>query len=212
MYVKFLDKDVEFIKSGLGESLHDVYSSDIVNIRIPDDFRVIDFKDLPPHLDPQLSEINSYLESLKENYRKGTGLYLYGGGKGTGKSSLMCHALIQTQRYKNPRYTALFSTYQDFLDIAKQKFGNEEALEPYYAAQVLGLDEVYESGKEDLDNIAALTRLIKHRSNNRVPTFITSNYTPKEFRAVYGERADSVLEGSKYLQIEFTGEDIRKVL
>lgn len=213
MYHKNTKKDDDFIVRGIGEALHGVSSTRIIQARIPPDFRMIEFKKelLHDNVHSQFDEVNDYLVHLETAYNTGTGLYLFGNGKGTGKTSLLCHALIQTLRYTKPFYTALFSTYQDYLDIARKKFDNEEDLEPYYAVDFLGLDEVYQSGtKDDLEATALITRLIKDRSNNRTPTFITSNYTPKEFRAAYGERADSILEGSKYRQIEFTGEiDIR---
>jgi DNA replication protein DnaC len=215
MYQKNIKKDDAFLTKGLGEKLHGVSSVRIIQARIPPDFRVIKFEKelLHDNVLSQFAEVNDYLANLEEAYDKGTGLYLFGNGKGTGKTSLMCHALIQTLRYTKPCYTAMFSTYQDYLDIARKKFDNEEELEPYYAVDFLGLDEVYHGGlKTDVEAINLITRLIKDRSNNRTPTFITSNYTPAEFRKTYGERADSILDGSKYRKIEFTGEeDIRKV-
>lgn len=215
MYRKNINKDDDFLKRSVGEELHGVNSTRIIHTRIPPDFRMIEFKKelLPEHVRPQFDEINDYLANLKSAYDEGTGLYLYGVGKGTGKTSMMSYALIQTQKYTKPFYTALFSTYQDFIDIARKRFDNEEELEPYYKADFLGLDEVYLTGsseKDDIESIGLITRLLKDRSNNRTPTFITSNYTPKQFRDAYGERADSILEGSKFRQIEFKGEDIRK--
>jgi DNA replication protein DnaC len=215
MYRKNIKKDDAFLSNNVGEKLHAVSSVRIINTRIPPDFRVLEFKKelLHSDLQTQFDEVSDYLAHLKDAFFEGTGLYLFGGGKGTGKTSLMCHALIQTQRYTKPFYTAHFSTYEDYIDIARKKFGNEEELKPYYSADFLGLDEVYQSGdgeKDALEAMGLLTRLMKDRSNNRTPTFITSNYTPKQFGEAFGERAYSVLESSKYRRIEFTGEDIRK--
>lgn len=152
----------------------------------------------------------------------GLGLYLYSREKGRGKTTL-AHLLVYRLAYVfGPRkgdyrrnQTYGFEGVGDLIsNFINKDVGH--SMSTVYVLDDLGNEDRVSWKKELL--VAALQHIFHHRRNSRLPTIITSNYSPGDLSRRYDGVLDSLLEikadgtigGNLFRQVELGGgEDLR---
>lgn len=218
---------VNYRITDMGEKLYGVSSSRIMVTQIPVRFAIVDWR---PYYDearvaeraivgiePALAEVDKYCNNLKDNYDKGVGVYLYSPTTGNGKSSLGGKVLIQSQHMKWHRgngmldYSAHYAIFQDVVDIFTSRNAPTGSIwNNLLRVDFLFLDEVCESEEKSNPNYRlCMETLLRKRSEDlMLPTIIASNYTPEDFRKVYGPKAAGFLNSDcKHICVE--GESFR---
>lgn len=178
--------------------------------------------------DPRAKKkVKKYLAKVELALHRGVGIFLYG-DNGTGKSHLLNTAFMELieKRYtvKILQLSQLVSMYADawYSDDASDEF------DILLKTQFLGIEEI---GKEfrakirDADSknqdltITVLDNVIRHRLQNSLPTWFTSNLAPSAIKTKYSEDIFSMLKehaipllvkGVDYrdlVKVDFTDED-----
>ncbi len=145
----------------------------------------------------------------KEEYKKGTNLFLYG-APGLGKTFL-CSCIAQELLKKE--IPVLYQTaYRLFSVLEDARFKKDETSEAlskqFYEIPVLIIDDL---GTEFVTSYtsAVLFDLINTRIQNKQSTIISSNLRMDELKEQYSERVQSRIFG-EYKLLLFKGTDIRK--
>lgn len=150
---------------------------------------------------------------LKENNQ---GLYLYS-DNGRGKTTLI--VALANYKYQLDGKKTLFVFWPDFIEKTK-RFDKDNVYfinKVKYASRLiiddLGQESITQWARDDI-----LNPIINYRLEKKLPTFITSNYTPKElekiytFRTVESKKTKSIVQKIMALTTEFLiiGNDLRK--
>lgn len=128
--------------------------------------------------------INHYLDHFHKYRQKGRGLYLWSHGSGRGKThilSALCREVIH--RYAAP---SIFMSEENIFRKIREAFdnphiGEEQRLQRFLKIGCLFIDDLGAT-KITPWKIEVLTSLIDSRLNNNLPTFFTSNYSPKDYQ------------------------------
>jgi len=176
------------------------------------------------------SEENAPLKPLLEQYadrtysmKKGANLILWSPGNGRGKNYLVAAILKTVRKFDQPfwrreddqimpcgsvktvaiNFTPLIRTLKGFSDEDKRY---QELL---YTCDYLAINEMATSKNYSDDD--ELLDLFDTRLSNFKPFLITTNYSPEEFRKVFGERIFSKLQ-SRTNTWKVLGDDMRPII
>lgn len=165
---------------------------------------------------PQKAKMKTvkYLTELAEMKDQGIGI-LYVGPNGPGKTTL---AMIAMKYLVRANWNVFCTSLGEIVENIQKSWGNTgEAetsgfIERSRTADFLLIDDV---GKEHRGQSGfsqnTFDNLIRYRVQHRLPTFLTTNLTRSELRAIYGESAISLLEG-KLHAIIVEGDDHRRTV
>ena len=155
-----------------------------------------------------MDEVLAYCKKYAENFPPhGISGLLFTGGTGLGKTHLS--AAIANTAAGNGHYT-VYETAQQIADTCDGvRFNKLPAAEKekYERCELLLIDDLGAECKTNY-SVAALSNLIDLRMVNGRQTVVSTNLTPKELSASYGERLLSRLLG-EFRLIRFVGSDIR---
>ena len=160
---------------------------------------------------PEVIAVHKYIGNLDRNLRLGTGLYLYG-DPGTGKTLLGTLILRQAL---SKGVSGHFTTFRE-MQIAYEGGWKDEDKSDWFRAKIrhAGILVIDDPGKEMSGGRSVefsktlLDDVIRHRTSASLPTIITSNDTPAEFRLRYGGNVASLLD-ERMIRIATTGGDFR---
>lgn len=187
-------------------------------IGIPKKFYGITLDDFKTYGDKEFEAIKeyvtSYINSIEDKFKKGSGLYFYG-GNGTGKTTLAC--IIAKEAYRH-RYTSMRVTFSQYVqkytetwgakNAAERELMEDELFNRYKGVEFLILEEL---GKE-MDTKAVrpiLEDLLRFREDSGLVTIYCSNLAPERLLDLYGKSIFSLIQGNAY-PILLDGYDRRK--
>lgn len=155
-------------------------------------------------------EARKYLKSLKDMKEKGTGI-LFGGPPGPGKTTA---AVIILKYLARAGWTCWMTSLSEIVEEIQKTWNNpgqsSEYLEHCRTADFLLIDDL---GKEHMGpsgfSSTIFDNLIRHRTQHRLPTFITTNLSRSAIRERYGDALLSLIEG-KCKVVVCNGADVRK--
>lgn len=156
---------------------------------------------VPPHSDEQTKMREAIAGILFNNLRKwvevGKGIYLYGGDRGTGKTT---HLLILLKEALRIGYSVYNIHWMDFLGLMIRDRDEWNVLKN---VDVLMIDEIGKDGAraETVFPKAGFDYIIRYRVSNRKPILMASNLEPREFSDNYGSGADSLLRSLTVLPV-----------
>lgn len=174
----------------------DKYSLEVkqANYKVPYKFRHFTLDTLESE-DVQVpkEKVKKYIKSLKDNYIAGKGLLLWGRGKGTGKTTLGCIVLNEAIKLG---YSVHFTTLDDCIALITSGWYDEDKKQEFVDnilnSDFLLIDDV--GGRESkvkgssLLLESGLTTLFKQRSDDMLPTIMTSNLALPQLEPEFGER------------------------
>lgn len=213
-------KNEEGIDYGFSRKLLDIVSEEDSDIYIFDTFPTIED-------DNQVEALIDYISHPEEVFDRGLSLYLYSQEYGRGKTTLahfLSYIFSEYLFLDLHNYQMVFSKGQDRDNIFFLRNSQDVLDDPekYMCVPFLVIDDVGNENKSASwkreTSVAAYQRLFHYREDNRLPTIITSNYTPTRLNELYGRYLESLLEitpdgemrGSKFRSIELGGgEDLR---
>ena len=164
------------------------------SIKTPRKFQGMTFKHYHTENESQKRALDGVLEYRKNavmNYLTGTNLILFG-NYGTGKTMLMsilCDSLAKDYLFKG-----LFVNLVDFINEVKDTFNNsnnktaKKTLENYRTAEFLFLDDIDKAKPSDYAR-ELFYSLINYRTENELPTIVSSNHSPEELDSSYYDEA-----------------------
>jgi hypothetical protein len=166
------------------------------------------------HADPHAaSQVQNYLleRNIGWHMEQGTGLYLHG-PRGTGKSLMASLFLRRMLAEGYSGYWAAFSDLRsaktnDWKDSDRSWWVNTNAR----SSTVLVIDDPGQENKSEksLDfSRTVLDEIIRYRMSASLPTVITSNQTPENFRKLYGGNVDSLIQ-ERMIPLYVPGTDYR---
>ena len=127
------------------------------------------------------TKVVKYIGRLDEAYKRGIGLYLYG-GTGLGKSFLEA-VIIKSALRKG--YSALCTTLSQIITMFGDSFYDKVARDEYQSevlqVQFLAIDDIDKTfiSEKSTYALAAFDQVVRTRSNELLPTIISSN-KPRE--------------------------------
>jgi len=157
--------------------------------------------------------VKNYLleRNIDWHMEQGTGLYLYG-PRGTGKS-LMASLLLR--RTLSLGYSGHWAAFPDLRAAKTNDWKDSERTEWFNtkirSTTVLVIDDPGQESKSDksLDfSRTILDEVIRYRMSASLPTIITSNQTPDNFRLLYGGNVDSLIQ-ERMTPLHVPGTDYR---
>lgn len=153
--------------------------------------------------------IQDYLDNFADNYHYGLGL-TFSGSYGTGKTFSMTCVLKELVKQGRDVY---FITFDELIDTWGQSWHDEKAKkllqDKLKRAEVLGLDELKVDARNESGFLAdGLQAVLRHRTSNLLPTFITTNLIPQVEEKSFG-KAFSLL-AARNRRIILDGEDHRR--
>lgn len=158
-----------------------------------------------------------YVSTLPDMVGSGCGIVFYGKAYGVGKTFL---AALILKACVMAGYRCYMTTFADMLSSTKAGWKDADFSRWYRhkvdSAQALVLDDV---GKELMPGsgfnndfaVQTFDSLVRNRVQRGLPTFVTTNHTPKELASSYGAAVVSLLN-EQGMMIEVTGADYRKVV
>ncbi len=157
--------------------------------------------------------VQSYLgdRNLDWNVEQGTGLYLHG-PRGTGKSLM---ASLFLRRTLSLGYSGHWTSFIEMREAKTNEWEDQDRSEWFNRkirdTTVLVIDDPGQEHKSDKSiefSRTVLDDVIRHRMSASLPTIITSNKTPDEFRALYGGNVASLIQ-ERMIPVPVPGEDYR---
>lgn len=145
------------------------------------------------------------VKSFAENFSKESPSLLFMGGTGLGKthlSSALAKVVIDSGH--DVLYTSALNMISDF---EKAKFKGEGDTHPYFAAELLIVDDLGAEGNGAFTE-SFVYNVIDTRICRGLPTVVSTNLTAHELSNRYGERIFSRLLGV-YQPLVFCGKDVR---
>ena len=151
-----------------------------------------------------VSVVMDYIDKPEENFKYGMGLFLYG-PNGSGKTML---GSLVLKAYAAKGYSICFTTFIELLEGKKSSWSDQDEKD-WFARQVTNADilVIDDPGKEHrvsergIDFINSLLQeVVRYRISNNLPTIITTNLDPADFRKAYGADIGSLLTESTIIQ------------
>ena len=152
--------------------------------------------------------VEEYIDKFDDNFFYGLGISFSGRERGTGKTLAMSYVLKELIKRGRQAYTISFEELVRVFGSAYKDEESNRMFEKLMSVEVLGLDE-WRTDPRNREGFLAdsIDVILRHRTNNALPTLITTNMTPKEEQAEFGA-AYSLLSARNY-RLEFTGRDVR---
>lgn len=176
-------------------------------------YQLLDWSDF--HGDQNaLGSVADYLHDLSSNVESGKGFMLGGTGYGTGKTMLAALALKSCVWHG---YRCYMTTFADMLSSMKAGWKDAQYAKWYKnkvdSAQVLLVDDL---GKELMPGAGfnndfakqVFDSMLRTRTQQGRPTFITTNLNPQQLMSTYGPAVWSLLN-ERFDVISVGGEDYR---
>ena len=186
------------------------YNHELAKIKahIPAKYRNYTLSDIKdPASQKIVQKIERYIVKLDVNKQRGSGLYLHG-NPGTAKSTLGSVILMNAL---TRRYTGYFTTAKEFLELSVTKRDDPEArtIVKYLTdVDFLLIDDLGREYRDQKGFVESqLDELIRYRTDNLLPTIITTN-KPKEVLAADNFRLMSILQ-EHFVVIPFVTKDYR---
>ena len=155
--------------------------------------------------------VANYVENAHYFINRGMGL-LFHGNKGNGKTMLA--VILMKQLLANSGVDGYFTTFNNFLDnfaagwrddVNRRWFEKRVRNVPFLVVDDMGKEH---QGRTDMA-AAAVDTVFRSRTQNLLPTIITTNLSLHDFERSYSSGVMSLLSETS-LTHEFTGEDWRK--
>lgn len=186
----------------------------MINAHIP--FRFIEWK-LSDFDDTRIKEemdiLRKYVKEIESNAKKGEGLFIHG-AVGNGKT---CLASIILGEALEKEYSGCFISFVNAMSIIRgmeRGVDTENYERENLQSQFLVIDELSTSYAEVPTKSvkATLEELLRYRTNECLPTIITSNKTPKEIEETFDSKIGSLF-GSYFTEVHIREtKDMRKFL
>lgn len=160
---------------------------------IPREYHDICLKDfIGDDRDAVTDAVERYLENVESNFHYGLGLS-FSGPYGTGKTFAMTSILKEMVKEGRSVY---FITFEELINVWGAAWSNEEAqylLDKLKSVEFLGMDEWRTDPRNSGGFLAnGLDNVLRWRTSNLLPTFITTNMLPKQEEAEF-DKAFSLL-------------------
>lgn len=185
---------------------------------IPEDLQESTINDFKTFDNESLVEVKryvtKYIHNLDDVFSENLGLFLFG-SNGVGKTFI---ASIITKEAYRQRYTSKRCTFKEYIKeytrLWKMKGAQEymSAESEFYrklkSVEFLALEEI---GKETDNDLApeVLEDLLRYREDNKLPTIICTNLSPKKVVERYGNSIGDLIKGN-FTPIKITGESKRE--
>jgi len=153
--------------------------------------------------------IDNYLNNIEKMYSQGRGLYIYG-GHGTSKTTT---AIIILRSAMKKNLTAYYLHFHEMVDFLASSWKDEfKKIQWEYITQkidFLVLDDLARNFKMNDRESIVIDKLFVHRSNNNLPTILTTNLSTEDIGGLLGESIISLFK-ENVDEVKFIGEDVRK--
>lgn len=218
-YNRLCGANEEGVRYGFSRDLLDIVSDE--DVYIFDTFPEIEDKE-------QIETLIEYIDKPDKVFENGLSLYLYSQEYGRGKTTLAHFIAYVFSEYlflDLYNYQKIFSKgpNRDNLFFLRNSQKILESPEDYMYTPFLVIDDMGNENKSASwkreTAISAYQMLFHYREDNRLPTVITSNYTPEKLNELYARQLESLLgitvEGDlrgRFRSIELGGgEDLRQI-
>lgn len=161
-----------------------------------------------PNRDKVVPVIEDYLDNFDDNFHYGLGIS-FNGPLGTGKTFAMTSVLKELVKQGRSVYMV---TFDELILTWGEAWKDEESKHILHrklkGAEVLGLDELKSDPRNKTGFLSGgLENVIRHRTSNLLPTFVTTNMSPEEEEKEFG-KAFSLLS-ARNRRIVLDGKDNR---
>jgi len=155
-----------------------------------------------------IEKISHYLNNVDEVFENGRGLYIYG-GHGTSKTTT---ATIILRAVMDKLYTGYYLHFHELIDFTATvwKDDNKKWLWEHITQKIdfLVLDDIARNFKMNEKESFVVDKLFVYRSNNNLPTILTTNLNTDDIGSLLGESILSIFK-ENVDEIQFVGEDVR---
>jgi len=181
-----------------------------INSNIPAKYQNFQLSDIgEPNSQKMVKKITSFIKSIKDYRRQGIGLYLFG-NPGTAKSVLGCIVLNAALRR---RYRCYFTNVTHYLSLVTDRNNPEskQSVKHISSVDFLLIDDIGREFRDSKGFIEShLDELIRFRTDNLLPTIITTNKSQNDL-AESNVRLLSILQ-EHFIAVSFPTRDYRKKL
>ena len=157
------------------------------------------------------ANVRLYVREVAAMRERGLGLLLTG-PYGVGKTGVACEVLKHAIRCGYA--TSRFTTFSELLKMYTDGWRDEEQRELYRKFQecdFLCLDEFGNEHRGRTDFVSCvMNELVRHRTNERLPTVFTSNIREREIEELYGATVSTILFGPDFWVLDFRGGNYRQ--
>jgi len=155
-----------------------------------------------------ITVINHYLDNIPLMKEQGRGLFIYG-GHGTSKTTT---AIIILRKIMRLYYTGYYLHFHELLDFVMNSWNDElkKSFWEYIVQKIdfLVLDDIARNFKMQERESLIIDKLFVYRSNNNLPTILTTNLNTDDIGSLLGESILSLFK-ENVDEVQFIGEDVR---
>lgn len=155
--------------------------------------------------------LSAYIAKLRDNRKKGVGLYLWG-SSGTAKTYSGCAVLINALAHG---YSAYFTTLDNCIDsLVRNRDRAQQFASILQSVSYLMLDDIgyaYRPAKDEIAYVdSVLDRIVRQRSSDLLPMIVTSHKSLVDLEEANssGSRIASIVK-EHMRRIQFSGPDFR---
>lgn len=164
---------------------------------IDDRYMRLNWEDIAEHQSEGKALVDEYVSMLPGAVERGYGLYIYSTGLGTGKTFSATHILKEAAKLDTTkvRHRGYFVSFQDLIQATLDH--DDWLTKKIMHTNILVLDDVTMPSTVNQTEMfpRTLEKVVRYRSNNDMPTIVTSNMTWELFAETY-PRCHSVLSDS----------------
>jgi DNA replication protein DnaC len=155
-----------------------------------------------------IEKVNAYLNNIDDMFQDGRGLYIYG-GHGTSKTTT---ATIILRSVMDKMYTGYYLHFHDLIDFIASVWSDESKKWHWeYIVQkidFLVLDDIARNFKMSEKESFVIDKLFVYRTNNNLPTILTTNLNTDDIGGLLGASILSIFK-ENVDEVKFVGEDVR---